>query len=61
MIEVWVAAFSLVLARVGTFVAALPLFGGNDVPRLVKIGLAFGLASLWFTPSLPRRERLSSP
>ena len=28
--------------------AVLPLFGGANVPRLVKAGLAFALATLWF-------------
>lgn len=52
MIEVWVASFSLILARVGMFVAALPMFGGRDVPTVVKIGLSFGLAVLWFDPTM---------
>ena len=44
MIELWVASFSLILARVGTFIAVLPLFGGQNVPRTVKAGLAICLA-----------------
>lgn len=40
--------FSLILPRVGAFVAVLPLFGGINVPRTVKAGLAFALATLWF-------------
>jgi len=48
LIESWVLSLSLIFARVGTFVAVLPLFGSRQVPRLVKVGLAFGLASLWF-------------
>jgi flagellar biosynthetic protein FliR len=43
-----VLLFSLILARVGAFVTVLPLFGGATVPRLVKAGLAFALATLWF-------------
>src|SRR4029079_10845205 len=42
-----VLAFVLVLARVSTFVATLPLFGGTYVPRLVKIGLAMALTCFW--------------
>ena len=38
--------FSLVLARAGMFVTVLPLFGGINVPRMVKAGLA--LATLYF-------------
>jgi flagellar biosynthetic protein FliR len=48
-----VVLFSLVLARVGAFVAVLPLFGGTNVPRLVKAGLAFALATLWFGNAIP--------
>lgn len=40
--------FSLVLARVGTGVAVMPLLGGPGTPRLVKVGLAFALAVFWF-------------
>ena len=48
MIESSVVLFSLILARAGTFVALMPLFGGRNVPRLVKVGLAFALAGMWF-------------
>jgi flagellar biosynthetic protein FliR len=48
VIESWVVSFSLIVARVGTFVAILPLFGSRQAPGLVKVGLALGLASLWF-------------
>jgi len=44
VIELWIVAFSLILARVGTFVTILPLIGGQNVPRIVKAGLAFSLA-----------------
>jgi flagellar biosynthetic protein FliR len=43
-----VLLFSLVLTRVGAFVAVLPLFGAVNVPRTVKAGLAFALATVWF-------------
>lgn len=57
MINVWVFTFSLILVRVGAFVAAMPLFGGRNVPRMVKVGLSVALASMWFgsygiTPSV---------
>jgi flagellar biosynthetic protein FliR len=42
-----VIAFSLLLARVGTFVAILPVFGGQ-VPRTVKVALALVLTVFWF-------------
>jgi flagellar biosynthetic protein FliR len=48
--------FSLVLARVAAFVGVMPLFGGVNVPRLVKASLAFALTALWFgsvTAALP--------
>jgi len=48
MIELWVVSFSLILARAGTFVAIVPVLGGANVPKMVKIGLAFALATLWF-------------
>jgi flagellar biosynthetic protein FliR len=53
----WVVAFSLVLARVATFVGVLPLFGGRDVPRTVKAVLALTLTCSWFDfAALPARE-----
>ena len=47
MIELWAISFTLVLARVGTFVATMPLFGGRGLPRMVKMGLAFALVGVW--------------
>ncbi len=47
MIEPLVIFVSLVLARVGTFVAVLPLLGGAQVPRTIKVGLCAALAGLW--------------
>jgi flagellar biosynthetic protein FliR len=41
--------FALVLARVGTGVAVMPLFGGRNAPRTVRAGLALALAVFWFT------------
>jgi flagellar biosynthetic protein FliR len=42
-----VLTFSLLLARVGTFVTVLPLFG-KLAPRLVKAGLALSLSVFFF-------------
>lgn len=44
-----VAWFALVLARVGTGVAVMPLFGGRNAPRMVRAGLALALAVFWFS------------
>ena len=46
-LEVWALAFTLILVRVATFVALLPVFGGKNLPRLVKIGLSVALAAMW--------------
>jgi flagellar biosynthetic protein FliR len=48
VIEWWIVSFSLILARVGTFVAALPFLGGRLVPRSIKVGLTVSLSSMWF-------------
>ncbi len=40
---------TLMLARVGAFVAMLPLLGGTATPRLVKVGLTLALTVLWAT------------
>ncbi len=40
--------FSLILARVGTAVAVMPLFGGRNTPHLIKAGLTLALAVFWF-------------
>lgn len=55
MIEHFVVPFSLVLARVSLFVMLMPLIGGPQVPRLVKIGLSIVLAILWSAPILEGR------
>ena len=49
MIEPLVTAFALTLARVGTFVYVLPLLGGSNVPRTVKIGFSLALSILIYT------------
>ena len=46
MIESLVTGFVLTLARVGTFVQLLPLLGGANVPRTVKVGLSLALSVL---------------
>lgn len=46
------AAFLLVLVRVGAFVAALPMIGGNGVPNSFKALLTLALAAALF-PLLP--------
>ncbi len=59
-----VLLFSLVLTRVGAFVAVLPLFGSINVPRTVKAGLAFALATVWFgnvAAELPTSLLTASP
>ena len=47
MIEVWVLTFVLILVRVATFVAVVPIFGGQSIPKTVKIGLALALTAMW--------------
>lgn len=44
-----VVPFALLLARVGAFVAVLPVFGGQTLPRLVRVGLAGSLTVMWAT------------
>jgi flagellar biosynthetic protein FliR len=43
-----VVAFTLTLARAGMFIHVLPLLGGANMPRTVKIGLAVALAFVFF-------------
>lgn len=45
--------FGLILARVGTFVAIMPLFAGRT-PRLVRVNLAIILAIFYFVAVGPR-------
>ena len=44
MIESSVAIFTLTLIRTATLIAVIPLFGGRNLPNLVKVGLAVALA-----------------
>lgn len=46
--ETWCLAFVLILARTATFIAMLPLLGGRQLPRTVKIGLSVALSTMWF-------------
>jgi flagellar biosynthetic protein FliR len=48
VIVTWAVAVSLLLARVGAFVNALPILSGNNVPRMVRAGLTLALSLLWF-------------
>ena len=48
MIGLLAVYFSLYLARVGTFVAVLPLWSRHNIPHLVKVGLSLALAAMWF-------------
>lgn len=49
MIAPVVLLAALLLARVGAFVAVLPILGGRQMPALVKIGLTVALAWFWGT------------
>jgi flagellar biosynthetic protein FliR len=49
VIDELVAAFALTLARVGTFIYVLPVLGGANMPRTVKIGLSLALAMVFYT------------
>ena len=48
LLEIWLMTFGLILARVSSFVATIPYFGGRFVPRLVKMGAALALTCFWF-------------
>ena len=49
VIEPMITAFALTLARVGTFIQILPMLGGPNVPRTVKVGLSLAISILLFT------------
>lgn len=53
MIETAAMYFALILARVGTFVAVMPLFA-DRTPRLVRAALAFALGLFYFSAVGPR-------
>lgn len=53
MIETVVLYFSLILVRVGTLVAVMPLFA-DRAPRTVRAGLAMALAVFYFSAVGPR-------
>lgn len=48
MIEVLAVTFILTLVRVGSFVQVMPLLGGPNVPRMVKMGLSLALTAVFF-------------
>lgn len=48
MIDILVMTAALTLARVGTFIYFVPLLGGPNVPRTVKIGLSMALTVLFY-------------
>lgn len=48
MIDTMVLIAALTLARVGTFIYLLPLLGGPNVPRTVKIGLSLALSVVFY-------------
>jgi flagellar biosynthesis protein FliR len=53
MAETVAIYFALILARVGTFVAIMPLFA-DRAPRVVRAGLALALAVFYFSAVGPR-------
>jgi len=53
VIETVAVYFGLILARVGTFVAVMPLFA-DRAPRTVRAGLAIALAVFYFSAVGPR-------
>lgn len=48
MQDAYILSFVLVLARVSAFVGFLPLFGRQQVPAMIKAGLATALTFFWF-------------
>jgi flagellar biosynthetic protein FliR len=58
MMAEWVVSFSLVLARVGTLVSVMPLFGTTYAPRMVRVGLAMALCVFWFDSSLTVHSKI---
>jgi flagellar biosynthetic protein FliR len=48
VIDAAVMVAALTLARVGTFIYFLPLLGGPNVPRTVKVGLSMALTVLFY-------------
>jgi flagellar biosynthetic protein FliR len=48
VLDDFIAALALTLARAGTFLFVVPLIGGSNIPRTVKVGLAMALTALFF-------------
>lgn len=51
--ENFVEATFLLFVRVSAFVSFLPLFGGQSIPRTVKVGLATALTVVWAIHFVP--------
>lgn len=51
LLETWLMAFGLVLARVSAFMATIPYLGGRFVPGMAKAGVALALTCFWFIES----------
>lgn len=60
-VHTWVVAFSLVMARVTAFVMAMPYFGGQALPRTIKVGLVMALSVFWFFAISPGLAQPISP
>jgi flagellar biosynthesis protein FliR len=56
MLENTLLSFVLVLARVTAFIGFFPLFGRQQVPALVKAGLATALTTFWFGTLNPSHD-----
>jgi flagellar biosynthetic protein FliR len=46
--ETAIVGFSLTLSRVAAIVGLVPIFGGSQVPRLVRVGIAVALTLVWW-------------
>lgn len=48
-LEMAVLAYLLVLVRVSLFIAMMPFFREENIPRLIKFGLAIALSFAWYS------------
>lgn len=53
MMATAVLSFGLILVRVATFVAVLPIFSGRNLPITVKVGLSVVLSAFWWSCGAP--------
>ncbi len=60
MLETYALSFALILARVSAFIGFFPLFGRQQVPSLVKAGLATALTLFWFGATPTSADSMSS-